>query len=120
MESILVPLAFFTSIVGVIWLFSHYNYKKRSTAHETLRLSIEKGHEMSPELVQRMSYLSAPVKSDLRRGILFIALGFAIISFGLFAPLDEPEAFRGILGISSLPIILGVAYLGLWRFGHDR
>ena len=67
-----------------------------------------------------MSYLNDPVKSDLRRGVLLIALGFAIIALGLLIPEEDPNAFRGVLGVSSFPVILGFAYLGLWRFGHDR
>lgn len=119
MEDIVIPIFIFSSIVAVIWLFSHYNFKKRLTAHETLRLAVEKGQEVSPELVERMSYLNDPAKSDLRRGILLIAFGAAFICLGLLIPHDEPDAFRGMLGVSSFPIILGIAYLGLWRFSHD-
>ena len=119
MEDVIIPIFIFASIVAVIWLFSHYNYKKRLTAHETLRLAVEKGQEVSPELVERMSYLNDPAKSDLRRGILLIAFGAAFICLGLLIPHDEPEALRGMLGVSSFPIILGFAYLGLWRFSHD-
>ncbi|MEM9939605.1 MAG: DUF6249 domain-containing protein [Pseudomonadota bacterium] len=120
MDETLIPIFLFASIVAVIWLFSHYNYKKRATAHETLRLAVDKGQELSPELVERMSFFNDPVKSDLRRGVLLVGFGLAIISLGLLIPTDEPEAFRGMLGVSSFPIILGFAYLGLWRFGHDR
>ncbi|MDJ0920597.1 MAG: DUF6249 domain-containing protein [Henriciella sp.] len=120
MEDTLIPITFFFAIVGIIWLFSHYNFKKRDVAHQTLRHAVDKGQEVSPELIERMSYLSDPIKSDLRRGVLFVAFGLAVISLGLFIPTDEPEAFQGILGVSSFPIILGLAYLGLWRFGHER
>lgn len=120
MEDIFVPIVLFGAIVAGIWLFSHYNYKKRLTAHETLRLAVEKGQEISPELVERMSYLNDPIKSDLRRGILLIAFGVALMVLGVIMPTDEPEAVRGVLGISSFPVILGIAYLGLWRFSHDR
>ena len=119
MDDILVPIFLFAAIVAIIWLFSHYNYKKRLTAHDTLRLAVEKGQEVSPELVERMSYLNDPVKSDLRRGVLLIAFGIAFMVLGAIIPHDEPEAVRGILGVSSFPVILGLAYLGLWRFSHD-
>ena len=119
MDEIFVPIFLFASIVAIIWLFSHYNFKKRLTAHETLRLAVEKGQEVSPELVERMSYLSDPVKSDLRRGILLIAFGVAFIILGALMPADEPEAMRGVIAISSFPVVLGIAYLGLWRFSHN-
>lgn len=119
MEEIFVPIFIFAAIVAIVWLFSHYNYKKRLTAHETLRLAVEKGQEVSPELVERMSYLNDPVKSDLRRGVLLIAFGVAFMILGAIMPHDEPEAMRGILGVSSFPVVLGLAYLGLWKFSHD-
>ena len=119
MDEILVPIFLFFAVVAIVWLYSHYNFKKRSTAHETLRLAVEKGQQVSPELVERMSAMNDPVKSDLRRGGLLIAFGVAFIVLGTIMPHDEPDAMRGIAAISSFPIILGVAYLGLWRFSHD-
>ncbi len=119
MEDVFIPITLFGAIVAIIWLYSHYNFKKRLTAHESLRLAIEKGQEVSPELVERMSYLNDPVKSDLRRGILLIAFGVAFIILGMIVPHDEPEAMRGIVGVSSFPVVMGLAYLGLWRFSHD-
>ena len=119
MDEIFVPIFLFAAIVAIIWLFSHYNYKKRLTAHETLRLAVEKGQEVSPELVERMSFMNDPVKSDLRRGVLLIASGVAFMVLGAIMPHDEPDAMRGIVGVSSFPVVLGLAYLGLWRFSHN-
>lgn len=119
MEDIFVPISIFAAVVAIVWLFSHYNYKKRLTAHETLRLTLEKGQEVSPELIERMSFLNDPIKSDLRRGVLLIAFGVAFIILGAIMPHDEPEAMRGIIGVSSFPVVLGLAYLGLWKFSHD-
>ena len=120
MDEIIVPIFLFIAIVAIIWLYSHYNFKKRSTAHETLRLAVEKGQQVSPELVERMSAMNDPVKSDLRRGVLLIAFGVAFVVLGAIMPHDEEGAVRGIVAISSFPVVLGLAYLGLWRFSHDR
>ena len=120
MAEILVPIFLIAAVVAIIWLFSHYNYKKRNTAHETLRLAVDKGQDLSPELIERMSYLNDPAKSDLRRGVLLIAFGVAFMILGLIMAQHEPKAMRGIIGISSYPVVLGLAYLGLWLFSHDR
>ena len=55
MDEIIVPIFLFIAIVAIIWLYSHYTFKQRNTAHETLRLAVEKGQQVSPELVERMS-----------------------------------------------------------------
>ncbi|MDG1826904.1 MAG: DUF6249 domain-containing protein [Henriciella sp.] len=116
----LIPIALFALIFGAIWLYSHFNYKKRATAHETLRHAVDKGQQISPDLIEKMSSLSDPIKSDLRRGVLFIAFGIAFIILGSFVSTHEGEPMGPMLGIASFPIIMGLAYLGLWRFSHDR
>ncbi|MEC7291376.1 MAG: hypothetical protein VXW22_14925, partial [Pseudomonadota bacterium] len=45
MEDVFIPITLFGAIVAIIWLYSHYNFKKRLTAHESLRLAIEKGQK---------------------------------------------------------------------------
>ena len=46
MDDILVPIFLFAAIVAIIWLFSHYNFKKRNSAQETLRLAVDKGQKI--------------------------------------------------------------------------
>ena len=80
---VIVPTVFFGSIVGIVWLVSFFNGRKRLTIHETLRHAIDKGQTLSPELLQNMSLVTDPVRADLRRGVLFLAFGAA---FGSSAP----------------------------------
>ena len=118
MEDILVPLFVFGSTVAVIWLVSYFNYKKRKTAHDTVRHAVENGQQISAELVENMSLIFDPVRADLRRGVLFIAVGLAIMVLGTIIAFEDDAALGPVLGVGAFPIILGVAYLGLWRFGH--
>lgn len=120
MEDILVPLGFFGAVIGTVWLFSHYTYKKRQAAHETLRMAVDKGQPLSVEMIEKMGDMVDPVRRDLRRGVILIALGAAIAIVGLIIGPKEGESLRPVLGIASFPVILGIAYLSLWRFGHDR
>lgn len=120
MEDTLVPISLFAAIVGSIWLFSHFNFKKRLTAHETVRHAIDKGQQVSAELIEKMSLLVDPVRADLRRGVLFIAFGLAFLILASLVGSEDPEAVKPMLGIASFPIILGLAYLSLWKFGHGN
>ncbi len=120
MEDVLVPIVLFGSFVAIVWLVSHFNFKKRHTAHETLRHAISNGQTVSDELIEKMSYLTDPVRADLRRGVLFIAFGAAVLVLGVIVTSQEGEPVGPIIGVASFPVIIGLAYLGLWKFGHNN
>jgi len=117
---ILVPIAFFGTIVAAVWLVSYFNGRKRMTVHETLRHAIDKGQPLSPELMDRMSLVTDPVRADLRRGVLFLAFGAAFAVLGTLIGIEEAEAITPMLGVATFPIFLGIAYIGLWAFGRGR
>lgn len=120
MTEILVPIALFASIVFIVWLVSYFNNKKRIVAHDTLRHAIDQGQQVSPELIEKMSLLTDPVRSDLRRGVLFLAVGVAFLIFGGMVGAEEPESFRAIVGIAAFPILIGLAYVGLFFFARPK
>ena len=118
MEDVLVPIVLFSVLPVCIWLVSLFNYKKRLTAHETVRHAIDSGQTISPELIEKMSLLVDPIRADLRRGVLFIAFGCAFPVLGTVVGQQEGEAVMPMIGVASFPVFLGLAYLGLWKFGH--
>ena len=119
-EDIVVPVAFAAATILGIWLVSLFNFRKRLTMHETLRLAMDKGQPLSMDLLATMTQIVDPIRRDLRRGIVLIAIGIGIAVVGVIIGPEEGGTLRPVLGIASFPVILGVAYLGLWRFGHDR
>jgi hypothetical protein len=120
-EDVLVPAILFGSVVGIVWLVSHFNFKKRSTVHETLRHAIDQGQVLSDDMMVRLSLANDPVRADLRRGVLFIAAGLAFGFLGAMVGMEEGEAIRPMLGVAAFPVFLGVAYLGLWASArHER
>ncbi|WP_341197442.1 DUF6249 domain-containing protein [Hyphomonas chukchiensis] len=120
MEDVLVPIVLFSVLPVCIWLVSLFNYKKRLTTHETVRHAIDSGQTISPELIEKMSLLVDPVRADLRRGVLFIAFGAAFGVLGLMVGQQDGDAIMPMIGVASFPVFLGLAYLGLWAFGHGR
>lgn len=118
-----IPIVAIISVFGfipvTIWIISHFNARKRLTGHETLRLAVEKGQELSPELLDKMSQFMDPVRADLRRGVLCIAVGLAFAFLGWMIGMEEGEAVRPMLGVAAFPVFLGLAYLGLWVSGRN-
>lgn len=119
-EDVLVPVALFGSIIGIVWLVSFFNSRKRSTIHETLRHAIDKGQVLSDEMMVRLSLANDPVRADLRRGVLFIAAGLAFAFLGFMLGMEDGDTIRPMIGVSAFPVLLGMAYLGLWAFGRGE
>ena len=117
-EEIIVPIAVFGSIAGIVWLVSHYNFKKRLTLHETVRYAIDKGQDLTGDAMEKLALATDPVRADLRRGVLFLAVGVAFGFLGLMVGMEEGEAVRPMIGVASFPVFIGLAYLGLWAAGR--
>ena len=88
------------------------------TVHETLRHALDKGQELTPDMMERLALANDPVRADLRRGILFLAFGAAFGFLGLMIGMEDGEAVRPMIGVASFPVFLGLAYMGLWAFGR--
>ncbi|MFN7168258.1 MAG: DUF6249 domain-containing protein [Pannonibacter sp.] len=119
-EEVIVPAIMFGSIVGIVWLVSYFNSRKRLTVHETIRHALDKGQPLSPDLMDRMSMVTDPVRADLRRGVLFLAFGAAFAVLGAVIGMEESDALTPMLGVATFPIFLGIAYIGLWAFGRGK
>jgi len=114
MEALWVPIVLFLSVGAVIALGLMFRYRARAEVQKTLRQAIERGQEMTPEFLQHLGDPPRSRTADLRRGIIAMAIG---VGFAVFAiVLGEEDAVRPMLGVASFPLMLGVAYLFLWRF----
>ena len=116
--SMFVPIVFFAAIAAVLCVYLYLRYRTRHAVQETVRQAIEQGQQLTPEILERLGQPSRPKKSDLRRGVILISVGLGIAAFG--ALIGEDDAIRPLLAIGSLPFLVGIAYLGLWKFGKSE
>lgn len=115
MEVEWVPIVMFISIAVVIGLILYFKYKTKHEVQETVRAALEKGQELSPELLDKLGDALPSPKSDMRRGVMLITVAFAIGAFSFL--LGEEDAEAPLLAISAFPFLIGVAYLALQKFG---
>lgn len=114
-------IALFIPIVSVIvtglivWAFFLYRFKTRSRVQETIQSALEKGNELTPELIDRMAGPQTSKDRDMRRGLVSIAVGIAFAIFGFMV--DERDAVLPMIGIGMFPFLVGLAYLLMWRLG---
>ena len=112
----MIPITMFIGLTVVFCLFYWFRYRTRSDMQTTIRTAIEKGQELSPEIIDRLGTPKAPKERDLRLALLWIALALALSIFGFMIPEDEPDVWQMFLGIAAFPFFIGVAYLIMWRF----
>ncbi len=117
MDEILVPLTFFISIAVVISLMLSYKYRARQDMQRTIQVAIDKGQELSPELIDRLGEPAKKPGSDFRRGIIWLAIGAAFALFGVI--LGEEDAVQPMLAVATFPAVIGVAFLLLAKFAKQ-
>lgn len=107
----------FASVVGptiLLGIFFWFRLKARRDMQDTIRVALDKGHELSPELIDRLGHPKAPKDRDFRLGVIWVAVavGFALLAFAI----PEEEALGPMLGVAAFPGAIGVAYLILNKF----
>lgn len=118
MNEYLIPVTLFLVIGLVMGLFYYFRYRSRAQMQETVRVALDKGQELSAELIDRLGEPRKSKDADLRKGIMgvFIAIGVAVFGYLL----GEDDATRALLATAALPFMIGLAYLLLWRLNAGK
>lgn len=114
MEDVLIPIVMFLVMGVVLCTFFFLRYRARQEIQHTLRFAVEHGKDLSPELLEALHADLGGSTRDLRRGVISVALALAIAIFALL----EREVH--VLGVAAFPLLVGLAYIGLWYFNPRR
>lgn len=111
--SVLAVFGFPVAIVAVI-MFS--GWAKARSLHKTVRMLVEKGQPVPPELLA--SPAGTPLRPwyDLRRGIILLAVGMGVIFF--FASVGGWDS--GVWALGLIPAIMGAGYILAWRLAQRQ
>jgi len=112
-----IPITMFLVIGASVIAGMFFRHRTREHVQGTIRLALEKGNQLTPELLDRMAGPKQTASSDLRKGLIAVCLGIAFALFGYI--LGEEDAVRPLIGTGMFPLLIGVAYLVVWRLG-DR
>ena len=118
MEDTLVPIALFTMITVIFSLLFYFRYRSRQDVQQTVRMAMESGQQLTPELLETLSDAIGSKFGDLRRGLISIAIAIGFVA--LSQAVADEEAGPAMLGIAAFPFAIGVAYVGLWYFTRKR
>ena len=115
-STILIPISLFAMIGAIVIVPSWLKSRERRELQATLRTAIDKGQPLPAEIIDAMTknVKVAPTSlSDLRTGVIWLAVGLGIAAFGYMVGYEEADAFQPLVGIASIPAIIGLAYIAL-------
>lgn len=111
----MIPIVMFL-ILGLVFIVWFYlKFRTKVEAQHTIRMALEKGTELSPEFIKQIGEPEPPKDRDLRRGMIWIALGLGMAVLAL--AINEPEAMGPLLGTGAFPILIGIAHIIMYRYG---
>ena len=116
----MIPISMFIGLTVVLSLYVWFRFRTRNDTQATIRTAIEKGHELTPEVIDRLGHPRPHKDRDLRLALIWLAVGAGLILFGTAMGEIEREARTVFMGISAFPFSLGVAFLIMWRFTERR
>lgn len=113
-------------VVGPGWLKS----REKREMQETLRHAIDKGQDLPPEVINALTRdvsKNLPSRTkDIRRGIIWLAVGIGIAAFGLINDLGWSgddwggRVGDGLLGVAAIPVTIGLAFIALSFFNKNK
>lgn len=112
-----IPVVMFIGMAVVLSLWVWFRYRAKQDTQVTIRTAIEKGQELSPDMIQNLANPPISPKRDLRRGVINVVLAIGIALFAVI--LGEDDAIRPLLGIAMFPLSLGIAFLLMHRYGRS-
>lgn len=112
-----IPIVMFIGMAVVLSLWVWFRYRAKQDTQVTIRTAIEKGQELSPELIENLVNPPISPKRDLRRGVIGVVLAIGFALFGVI--LGEEDAVRPLLGIAMFPFSIGVAFLLMHHYGRS-
>ena len=118
----------FAAIVAIVVGPSYLKSRERREIQTTVRTTIDKGQHLPPEVIEALSKditKSLPSRTkDIRRGIIWLAVGIGIAGFSLINNLGEREwsdhVGDGMLAFAVIPATIGLAFLILSFFNKNR
>lgn len=114
-----VPIVALLAMTIVLCAVAWLRFKTKEKMHETFRMALDKGQELTPEIIDRLGHPKASKDKDLRLGVIWVAVAIGLTAFGFGIP-DDDEVASIFMGIAAFPLMIGIAYLILHKFtGRD-
>jgi len=113
-----IPIVMFAAIALIFFLVLYFKHRGSAEMQQTIRLALERGTELTPEIINRLGAPAEPSRNkDLRAGLIWMGLALGLALCGLAVATFSIEALYGCLAGAAFPFAIGLAYLVMWRYG---
>ena len=126
-------VVFWGFLAAIILVPMWLKHRDRLAMQETLKLAIERGQPLPPELIGALQTGVAPPRvstpeRDLRQAVVLIAvaIGLCILGYGLWYGLSSVSSEAAYIsgactaGAGAIPGMIGLAHLMLWYTRRER
>ncbi len=118
MNEELIPIAMFIAIALIFFIVLYFKHRGQAEMQQTIRLALERGTELTPEIINRLGAPAEPSRNkDLRAGLIWMGLALGLALCGFAVATFSIEALYGCLAGAAFPFAIGLAYLVMWRYG---
>ena len=108
-------LSIFGAPVLIVAVILYFGFSKTRMKHRTIRMLVEKGQPVPPELLAPPTP-TVRQRSDMRRGVVLLMVGLGVMLF--LGAVNDWEGGAWALGI--IPFLIGAGYLLVWRLDSRK
>ncbi len=116
----LIPIAMFVMIALIFFIVLYFKHRSRAEMQQTIRLALEKGNELTPDIISGLGEPEPTKNRDMRRAMIWMSLAVGLALCGFAVPDPSGYALRGCLAGAAFPFAIGLAYLIIWRYGARK
>jgi len=106
----IVFLTIFGAPVLIVAVIMYFGFSRNRMMHRTIRQMVEKGQPV-PAALLAPPPPAVRQRSDMRRGVVLVMVGFGIMIF--FGAVNDWEGGSWAIGI--IPFLIGLGYLLVWK-----
>ena len=111
----LIPISMFIGMTIVLVFLIWFRARSRSEVQQTIRSALDKGQELTPDLIASLGHPKPAKDKDMRLGVIWIAVAIGLMALGFGIP-DNDEAPKVLMGVACFPLAIGIGYLILHKF----
>lgn len=113
-----VPFIVFTSLVVSLALVLRYKHQNKSELLRSIETIAKDTQALTPEVIKELARQHLSSGSDLKKGVILIAVALAIWGFSFcvdFPQRGNIDLNDGLYGLGCFPFLVGLGFLLLHR-----